>query len=124
MEIQVITDIHLELYKTYIKIKPLCKYLCLAGDIGNISNDNNKNKFISFLNYYNKNWIKILYIFSNNDTLSYTEIEKEITNIINQYENIYLLNNSYIELENINIYGTTLWTYCQNQNIYIIYQLK
>lgn len=45
--IQVISDIHLEFYKSYPKIKPLSKYLFLAGDIGTI-NDQHDMKVKNF----------------------------------------------------------------------------
>ena len=51
----------MEFRKKYPHIKPLCKYLILAGDIGSIDDK----QLFPFLDYCSKNWEKIFYILGN-----------------------------------------------------------
>jgi predicted phosphohydrolase len=118
--IQVISDIHLEYYNSYPKIKPLAKYLFLAGDIGTIKN-NYDLKMKNFLSYCSKNWEKTFYVLGNHEfyqteefadkKISFEELEEKYKQICSELPNVYLLDNSFQEIEpGINVYGTTLWT--------------
>jgi predicted phosphohydrolase len=110
--IQVLSDIHIELWNKFPKFPAKCKYLILAGDIGQI----NHQSFYPFLDYCSVNWEKTFYIPGNHEYYSkdknMTELEFEYKfNIESRYKNIFYLNNSVVELENdINIYGSTFWT--------------
>jgi len=130
--IQVISDIHLEFYNSYPKIKPLAKYLFLAGDIGTISNDFDT-KVKDFLSYCSSNWVKTFYVLGNHEfyqkkefahqKTSLEELELKYEKICSELPNVYLLNDTYGELElGLNVYGTTLWTgnYGNKDNIYDI----
>jgi len=118
--IQVISDIHLEFYNSYPKIKPLAKYLFLAGDIGTISNQYDL-KVKNFLSYCSINWEKTFYVLGNHEfyqteefayqKTSFEELELKYKQICSELPNVYLLDNSFQEIEpGINVYGTTLWT--------------
>ena len=118
--IQVISDIHLEFYNSYPKIKPLAKYLFLAGDIGTISNKYDL-KVKNFLSYCADNWEKTFYVLGNHEfyqteefahkKTSFEELEIKYKEICSELPNVYLLDNSFQEIEpGINVYGTTLWT--------------
>jgi predicted phosphohydrolase len=118
--IQVLSDLHLEFYKTFPKIKPLAKYLFLAGDIGTIQSDYDS-KTKNFLSYCSKNWEKTFYVMGNHEfyqkkefthkMISTEELENKYQDICNEFSNVYLLNNTYQEIiPGLNIYGTTLWT--------------
>lgn len=118
--IQVISDIHMEFYKSYPKIKPLAKYLFLAGDIGTIS-DQHDLKVKNFLSYCSLNWEKTFYVLGNHEfyqtkkfahqKISFEELELKYEQICSEFSNVYLLNNSFQFLEcGINVYGTTFWT--------------
>ena len=118
--IQVISDIHLEFYNSYPKIKPLAKYLFLAGDIGTISNKYDL-KVKNFLSYCSDNWEKTFYVLGNHEfyqteefahqKTSFEELEIKYKEICSELPNVYLLDNSFQEIEpGINVYGTTLWT--------------
>lgn len=112
LKLQIYSDIHLELSNKIPKIKPLCDYLILAGDIGKINN----NQLLNFLEYCSKNWKKVFYVLGNHEfyigNSNYTKIlESYETKIKKLFDNVYCLEGKYIELdENINIYGSTLWT--------------
>lgn len=112
-EFQLFSDIHLELksHSDKCHISPKAKYLFLAGDIGNIKNPN----YIPFLEYCSSNWDKIIYVFGNHEFYNRHSMETIISNtyeIISKFSNIYLLNNSYVEIDDFIIYGMTGWTRC------------
>jgi len=110
--IQIYSDIHLELLDKLPDIKPLTKYLFLAGDISNIKDP----KFIPFLNFCSKNWEKTYYIPGNceyySEKQNFNELEFNYKYLFEtKYKNVFYLNDNFISLnEDINIYGTTLWT--------------
>lgn len=117
--IQVFSDLHLELFNSssFPKIKPLAPYLFLAGDIGNINNNN----FKDFLKYCNENWLKTFYVFGNHDLWSKTpntstlyEVKETTQNFINQNGliNLNILDNGKVVNlnEDINVIGATFWT--------------
>lgn len=118
--IQVVSDIHLEFYKSFPKITPLAKYLCLAGDIGTISNQYDT-KVKKFLTYCSENWDKTFYVLGNHEFYQTQEFACKKTNfedlqfkyqsICSEFNNVYLLSNSSVQIvPGLNIYGTTLWT--------------
>lgn len=120
ISIQIISDLHLEFYKTYPKFKPLTKYLFLAGDIGTIQSENDF-KVKNFLSYCSANWEKIFYVSGNHEyyqkqkqidnMFSFEELENKYKKICNEFPNVYLLDNESQEIiPGLNIYGTTLWT--------------
>jgi predicted phosphohydrolase len=118
--IQVISDIHLEFYNTFPKIVPLAKYLCLAGDIGTISNKYDM-KTKKFLTYCSENWDKTFYVLGNHEfyqthefackKTNFEDLELKYQSICSEFNNVYLLSNSSVQIvPGLNIYGTTLWT--------------
>ncbi len=118
--IQVISDIHLEFFNSYPKIKPLAKYLFLAGDIGTISNKFDT-KVKDFLTYCSKNWEKTFYVLGNHEfyqtkeyayqKINFEELEQKYNQICTELPNVHLLNDTSAQLElGLDVYGTTLWT--------------
>jgi predicted MPP superfamily phosphohydrolase len=110
VQIQVYSDIHLEFKSKPIKIKPCAPYLFLAGDIGRLNG-----VYKDFMNYCSKHWLKTFVILGNHeyyDTNSdYYTLNNDYKVFFNTFANVYLLDNSYIELnEEINVYGCTFWT--------------
>ncbi len=117
LKIQIYSDIHLELINKIPKIKPLADYLILAGDIGK----SNNNLLKQFLEYCSQNWKKVFYILGNHEyyikNSNYTKILNSYEELTNKFSNIYCLENKSIELdENIDIYGSTLWTSSVNDS--------
>lgn len=118
--IQVLSDMHLEFYKNFPKIKPLAPYLFLAGDIGTINSIHNST-LEKFISYCSTNWIKIFYVLGNHEFYqtsnqsskkkTFQELCEIYKNICNRYPNVVLLNNTFCEIvPGLNVYGTTLWT--------------
>jgi DNA repair exonuclease SbcCD nuclease subunit len=110
MLIQIYSDIHLEFKTKIIKIKPCAPYLFLTGDIGKFNG-----LYMEFITYCSKNWIKTFVILGNHEYYNidsdYNSLKNNYTDFINTFDNVYLLDNNYVELNNeINVYGCTFWT--------------
>jgi hypothetical protein len=104
---QLYSDIHLEFYKSFPKIKPTAEYLFLAGDIGIITQPN----FTNFFDYCSENWKHVFYVLGNHEYYnkkSYSKLNTMYKTLFEKYNNIHLLDNSSYELDNIKIIGSTL----------------
>lgn len=119
--IQFISDIHLEFYKTFPKIKSFAPILCLAGDIG-YPNMHNYINFLADLNanhYFNK----IFLVTGNheyyyqNDTIENTN--EKINYIIksNKLSKISFLNNSSEMYNDYLFVGSTFWSKVINNDV-------
>lgn len=110
MQIQVVSDCHLEKRETFPKIEPLCDYLFLAGDIGNIED----HKYRLFMNYVSDKWNKIIVVLGNHeyysDSKSYDEMQSEYREFFDGYTNIYFLEKESIKLDDYTVHGATLWS--------------
>ena len=122
-QFQIYSDIHVEFSKQFPRVKPLCDYLILAGDIC-ILNDKN---FTPLMDYCSKNWKIVVYVLGNHEfylkkvskhsyyaegSYSINSIVQKYKNVLHSYyPNVYLLENEYIDLnDELRIYGTTMWT--------------
>ena len=117
---QILSDIHLET-RVYIGIdefiKPSCDYLILCGDIGNPLNEN----LVYFLSDIRQHYKLIFFVLGNHEyynslNLCIFEMKGLMMGIIDRYENIKLLDNSTYTIEDLNIQliGSTLWSFCPN----------
>lgn len=129
MKIQIYSDLHIEFYKSFPKIEPLCNILILAGDIGSIYHD----QFERFFNYVSKNWKKTYYVLGNHEYYSskhcFYKTQKKYYDFFTKYDNVFLLdreksileiendNGAIIEKEKICILGCTLWSHANNDSI-------
>lgn len=111
---QLYSDLHLELTNIVPKIKPLAPYLFLSGDITKVSHTS----FNEFFSYCNNNWEKTFYVMGNHDYWnphsSMQHIKQEILDRFKQdhLTNIILLdNNKYSLNDELDIVGSTFWTY-------------
>lgn len=111
--IQVFSDIHIELWNKMPEIHVKSKYLFLAGDICNI----NHPLFYPFFDYCSSNWIKTFYIPGNHEYYikkkNYNELSFEYKyKIQERYKNVFWLENNFVSLdeEDVNVYGATFWT--------------
>lgn len=111
MEIQVLSDCHLECYTGFPRIRALAKYLILAGDIGVI----NKRGFNSFIDYVSRNWEKVIFVMGNHEFYSnQTHYEATLTiyrDFFNDFDNVFLLEKEETCLGNYRVLGTTMWSH-------------
>lgn len=132
LNLQLISDIHLEFYKAYPLIKKVngCDTLALLGDIGYPHQPN----YEKFLTYVSKKFHNVILLAGNheyyNPHTTYDNVNTQIINVVNRINSkieklghhIYFLNNNSIILNGVRIIGTTLWsnvpserhTYIQN----------
>lgn len=111
MEFQLFSDIHLELMSPAVpKITPLAKVLILAGDIGKMGLPN----FKEFFDYCSKNWATTIYVPGNheyyNSSKTYVKLKSSYREFFESYDNVHFLDNGLIEMDNIVIVGSTLWS--------------
>jgi predicted phosphodiesterase len=142
---QIFSDIHIECSKEFPRIKPLCDYLILAGDICTITNKN----FIPFMEYCSQNWKRVVYVLGNHefyirrnkinkynprtvDGVNLNDMIAMYKKALEAYPNIHCLENEYIDIhDDLRIYGSTLWTkhvydkrindnmFIKNENIHV-----
>ncbi len=117
--LQLYSNIHLESFNNYPLIKPKANTLFLAGNIGHY----NQNNFKEFFDYCSPRWKTIVYVLGNREfnindnnindnNIDNNNIDNKYNKykkFFNNYNNIYLLNNSFVRIDDINIYGSTLW---------------
>ncbi len=127
MKFQIYSDLHIEFYKSFPRIQPLCDILILAGDIGSIRH----HQFEPFLNYVSENWKKTYYVLGNHEYYGsnhcFYKTQKKYYDFFTKYDNVFLLDRekSILEIENehededgniikkekICILGCTLWSH-------------
>ena len=112
LSFQLYSDMHLELWDKLPVITPTAPYLFLAGDISQYDHKN----CAPFFDYCSKNWEKVFYVTGNheywNKKKSFGEIEFEYEHfLMAKYKNVFYLNNKSAPInDEIDVYGTTLWT--------------
>lgn len=119
MKFQLISDIHLEFWKTIPEVIPKAEYLILAGDIGYPTMDS----FSEFMEQCVSKFKKVFYIPGNheyyctnkNKDLTKDDIDVLLNDLSNKIGFINLNNKTYY-LQDIKIIGSTLWTECNEKN--------
>jgi len=124
--IQYASDLHLEHYDKVafpLLVKPVAKYLALAGDIGTPGTK----LYNSFMNYVSSNWSRVFYVPGNREYFqsekkawqikhprTFDETHDVIKHAVEKYKNITLLDNDHpsvhLTQENVVVIGSTLWT--------------
>lgn len=115
MKIQYISDIHLE-YLKELKLECDGEILVLAGDIG-IPHLNDK--YYNFIEKYTHEFRYIIIVPGNHEyyhhwkkdkILDIEQVNLHLENLTKQFTNVILLQDNHILIDNIYIYGCTLWT--------------
>ena len=109
MKIQVFSDLHIEKYNHFPRLKCVSPYLILAGDIGHIDDENYK----LFINYCSGLWKKVIVVLGNHEfydkTNGYTQLMSRYRDFFDSYSNIVLLENEEVMLEDYKVLGCTMW---------------
>lgn len=96
MKVQIFIDLHTEYLFHIPKIIPLADCLFLAGDIGKI----NAPIFDEFLDYVSSCWKQVVYILGNHEYYhskkTISKLNLEYKTLFQTYNNIHLLDDSYI----------------------------
>lgn len=110
MEVQIYSDIHIEFYKLFPRIKPYAPVLILAGDIGKITH----HQFKPFMDYVSEHWEKVFFVLGNHEyyssNITKVTLENMYIEFFNNYDNITLLNRSCEEYKGYIFMGCTLWS--------------
>lgn len=116
MELQIISDLHLEFFHPTKGLKSAIfntrlksKNIALLGDIGYPSTKLYK----GYIKYLSDNCDNVFIIAGNheyyNNSTDISETESQLENISKEYLNVHYLQNNFIELGDYIIAGTTLW---------------
>lgn len=111
---QIASDIHIESNEQRVidTLKPVAEYLILAGDIGQPVDSN----YHTFFQYVTSNWKKVIYVPGNHeyyDTTGIMTINRTnlmIEDMAEKYDNLYYLNNGQVQIDDITIIGSVLWS--------------
>lgn len=108
MKFNIISDLHLELNDKIPEIIPTADNLILAGDIGK-PEDKSYTDFLAKMSILYK---MVFVIKGNHECYGKTVVQtdKLISEIIDVYPNIYYLNQSFVQIDDLLIIGTTLWS--------------
>jgi len=117
--IQIVSDLHLDFVKHPIKnwreiITPSAPCLAILGDTCELTN---MSLFQYFLEAISPHWEHILILNGNHEFYGYKprqnkeKLEAKQKKVISKFNNVHLLENSYIDLEGVRVVGTTLWTH-------------
>jgi predicted phosphohydrolase len=111
LSLQYISDIHLE-YGNRPIISADATHLAICGDIGNPFHKSYKDLLHSASNEYEKVYIVAgNHEYWQNCQVSVEDVNKQIYNVVNQFNNVYFLNRSGDNINNrFNIIGCTMWT--------------
>lgn len=112
IDIQVYSDIHIELLNILPIIPVKSKYLFLAGDICT----QNHPLFYQFFDYCSHHWEQVFYTPGNHEFYIKDKNHNELSFNYNyklkeRYSNVFYLDNTFVSLnDEINVYGSTFWT--------------
>lgn len=115
INIQYISDVHVDVSKGRINIKPMAPYLAICGDIGDVRSP----YFKSFLKNQSQNFDKVLFVSGNHeydlgcvyDVSKVNKYEPIVRDICDQFPNVHYLNQQTFELSpNVLVAGCTLWS--------------
>ena len=112
-QIQIFSDLHIEIWNKLPELPVFTKYLFLAGDICSA----NHPLFYKFFDYCSARWEKIFYVPGNHEFYhprkNYNELIFEYKYAFEKkYKNVFYLDNDFISLnDEIDVYGSTFWRY-------------
>lgn len=109
MRIEVISDLHLEFDKTFtLRNTEDADVLILAGDVCEARNHKLLHRFMGEVS---SEYDNVLYVFGNHE---YYDSDLDQVNRtrdeLAKYSNVHILDNDYIEIDEVEFAGTTLWT--------------
>ena len=115
MKLQIVSDLHLEFNDVTIN-NAGADILCLAGDVC-LAKDLHKNtpkgeKFRQFFDHVAKEFDTVLYVMGNHEHYSgrWNNTAAHIREALEPWDNITLMDDSWLNFGNTRIVGTSLWT--------------
>ncbi len=132
LNIQIVSDIHIEKIKSnkvngLDYITPSAPIIILAGDIGSLYRIEQLQYFFSTIYKYFKYIIYIPgnneYYYINNNFVSFNTLNERLYTLKKKFSNLFILNKSYIILDNYLFCGCVLWSYF-NKNLPIFFKIQ
>ena len=125
------SDLHLEFEKGKnhsVKI-PCGKVLILAGDTCTPNNISSNNQYLLFKDFFkeiSEKFEKIIMILGNHCYYSgfFEDTYQKVKEFVVEFPNIHILQNEYLEIDDVILYGTTLWTDLKNSDPLVIHDVK
>jgi len=122
MKIQYASDLHLEFSDnySYLKrslLKPVGDILVLAGDIAYLNNNNYRNH--PFWNWASDNFSQVIVAVGNHELYKYYDLAKMPQGLVCSVKsNVKCYYNAVIQIDNIDIIVSTLWSKIRVENAY------
>lgn len=122
MKIQYASDLHLEFTDNRYeledtKLEPKAEILLLAGDIMPL---NMLNHLTSFIDYISESFKTVYWIPGNHEYYGFDVDKFDIPLFKEVRSNVFLINNHVIEIEDVNIICSTMWTHISPANELVI----
>jgi Icc-related predicted phosphoesterase len=130
MKLQIISDLHLEFGSTVRIDNAGADILCLAGDIclarDFYKNNERSRKYRQFFDQVSKEFDTILYIMGNHEHYSgrWNLTSTHLREALEPWDNIILMDDSWLNFGKTRIVGTTLWSSLNNADPITMYHLK
>ena len=116
MKLQLASDLHLEFNENILINNAGADVLCLAGDIclaAHLYKENPKGEqYRQFFNHVSNEFGRVLYIMGNHEHYSgrWNDTAKWLRDALDPWPNITLMDNTWVDIDNVRIIGTSLWT--------------
>lgn len=130
MKLQIISDLHLEFGSTVRIDNAGADILCLAGDIclarDFYKNNERSRKYRKFFDQVSKEFDQVLYIMGNHEHYSgrWNLTATHLREALEPWDNIILMDDSWLNFGKTRIVGTTLWSSLNNADPITMYHLK
>lgn len=141
MKFQIVSDLHLEFNLNVSIPNTGADVLCLVGDtclarhlrrylidkhLNNAEDQENANRYFEFFDHISKQFDRVIYIIGNHEHYSgrWDDTANWIREALAPWPNITLLDNNWIDLGNIRVIGTTLWTNLNQQDPLTMLSIK
>lgn len=117
MLVQVLSDCHIECYKSYPMLIQTADILILAGDIGHID----KPSYTDFINYVSSIWKRVIITLGNHEFYSnhdsYNSLMERYITLFEKYDNVELLEKNESKIEGYRVLGLVFWSEHKNPTL-------
>ena len=127
MKLQLVSDLHLEFNKNVVINNAGADVLCLAGDIclayhlhrhpisnlpNNAENSEKAQRYRDFFNHVSQQFDRVFYVMGNHEHYSgrWNDTANWLRTALEPWPNIQLLDNQWVDIDNVRFVGTSLWT--------------
>lgn len=139
MKIAIASDVHLEFGPLNLENTEGADVLVLSGDIctardfdtvaavyGDMPHSRKAMGFVDFFKQASKNFKHVVYVMGNHEHYNYDFkfTSSYLKSCLEQFDNIYLLDNEYKEIEGVSFIGGTMWTDMNKRDPLTLFHMK